>query len=92
MSFISGVLSNKILIAAFCGWLVAQVLKTIIYVAVNTHWEDHYFEIPRLPEGFTWRLAFDSKGYSSESGNEKKISDQNGIMLGARTTMILVGR
>ena len=35
MSFISGVLSNKILIAAFCGWLVAQVLKTIIYVAVN---------------------------------------------------------
>ena len=63
-----------------------------IYVAVNTHWEDHYFEIPRLPEEFTWRLAFDSKGYSSESGNEKKISDQNGIMLGARTTMILVGR
>ena len=35
MSFISGVLSNKILIAAFYGWLVAQVLKTIIYVAVN---------------------------------------------------------
>ena len=35
MSFITGVLSNKILIAAFCGWLVAQVLKTIIYVAVN---------------------------------------------------------
>lgn len=35
MSFISGILSNQILIAAFCGWLVAQVLKTIIYVAVN---------------------------------------------------------
>ncbi|WP_022765742.1 divergent PAP2 family protein [Butyrivibrio sp. XPD2006] len=35
MSFINGVLSNKILLAAFCGWLVAQVLKTIIYVAVN---------------------------------------------------------
>ena len=35
MSFISGILSNRILIAAFCGWFVAQVLKTIIYVAVN---------------------------------------------------------
>ena len=35
MSFISGVLSNKILVAAFFGWLVAQVLKTLIYVAVN---------------------------------------------------------
>ena len=35
MKFIDGVLSNRILLAAFCGWLVAQVLKTIIYVAVN---------------------------------------------------------
>ena len=35
MSFISGLLSNRILIAAFCGWFVAQVLKTLIYVAVN---------------------------------------------------------
>ena len=35
MSFISGVLSNRILLAAFWAWLVAQVLKTLIYVAVN---------------------------------------------------------
>ena len=35
MSFIAGILSNKILLAAFWGWLVAQVLKTLIYVAVN---------------------------------------------------------
>ena len=35
MSFINGLFSNRILIAASCGWLVAQVLKTIIYVAVN---------------------------------------------------------
>ncbi len=35
MSFISGILSNRILLAAFWAWLVAQVLKTLIYVAVN---------------------------------------------------------
>ena len=35
MSFISGVIGNKILVAAFFGWLVAQILKTLIYVAVN---------------------------------------------------------
>ena len=35
MSFISGLLSNRILIAASCGWFVAQILKTLIYVAVN---------------------------------------------------------
>ena len=35
MTFIAGVLSNKILVASFWGWLVAQLLKTLIYVAVN---------------------------------------------------------
>ena len=35
MQFITDLFSNKILIAAFFGWLVAQLLKTIIYVLVN---------------------------------------------------------
>ena len=35
MQFISDLLSNRILVAAFFGWLTAQVLKTIIYVLVN---------------------------------------------------------
>lgn len=33
--FIQKLLSNRILIAAACGWFVAQILKTIIYVIVN---------------------------------------------------------
>ena len=35
MQFFYDLLSNKILVAAFFGWLSAQVLKTIIYVLVN---------------------------------------------------------
>ena len=35
MQFFTELLSNEILIAAFFGWLTAQILKTIIYVAVN---------------------------------------------------------
>ncbi|MCR5556561.1 MAG: divergent PAP2 family protein [Butyrivibrio sp.] len=35
MQFISDLLSNRILTAAFFGWLTAQVLKTIIYILVN---------------------------------------------------------
>ena len=35
MQFISDLLSNKILVAAFFGWLTAQDLKTIIYILVN---------------------------------------------------------
>ena len=43
MQILSEVLSNKILIAAFFGWLTAQVLKTIIYVLVNKE-----FNVERL--------------------------------------------
>ena len=35
MRFFTELLNNEILIAAFFGWLIAQILKTIIYVAVN---------------------------------------------------------
>lgn len=35
MQFFYGLLSNRILIASFFGWLCAQLLKTIIYVLVN---------------------------------------------------------
>ncbi len=35
MQFINELFSNTILLASFWGWLVAQVLKTIIYVIVN---------------------------------------------------------
>ena len=35
MDFFNGILENRILLASFWGWLVAQILKTIIYVIVN---------------------------------------------------------
>lgn len=35
MQFFSDLLSNKILIAAFFGWLIAQIIKTILYIVVN---------------------------------------------------------
>ena len=35
MNFVMGILSNRILLASFWAWLIAQILKTIIYVAVN---------------------------------------------------------
>lgn len=35
MNYVYEILSNKILLAAFFGWLSAQFLKTVIYVLVN---------------------------------------------------------
>jgi acid phosphatase family membrane protein YuiD len=35
MEFLNGILENRILLASFWAWLVAQFLKTVIYVIVN---------------------------------------------------------
>ena len=35
MQLISDILSNRILISAFWGWLIAQILKTVIFIIVN---------------------------------------------------------
>ena len=35
MQYVNEILSNKILVSAFFGWLSAQFLKTVIYVLVN---------------------------------------------------------
>lgn len=35
MSVFNQLIGNKILVSAFCGWFVAQVLKTILYIIVN---------------------------------------------------------
>ncbi len=62
-----------------------------IYIALNSHWEEHYFEFPILPNGFTWKLAFDSSGFSSDEGKEKKLENQQGTELGARSSIVLLG-
>ena len=61
-----------------------------IFVAINAHWEEHRFELPVIPEGFEWKLAFEGYGFSSDPGDEKKLDDQTGIDLGSRTTAVLV--
>ena len=63
-----------------------------IYIAVNAHWEDHLFELPIIPENFQWKIAFDSTGFSSEPGKEKKLEQPDRILLKARSTVVLIGK
>ncbi len=63
-----------------------------IYVAVNAHWEEHRFELPQLPDGFEWKLAFEAYGLSTDIDREHKLDDTSGITIGGRSTAILVGK
>ena len=61
-----------------------------IYTAVNAHWEPHTFELPVIPAGMQWHLAFDSSGFSEEAGQEPVNRRQDAVELGARSSVVLV--
>ena len=61
-----------------------------IYVVVIAHWEPHTFELPVIPAGMQWHLAFDSSGFSAEPGQEPVCSRQDTVEPGARTSVVLV--
>jgi isoamylase len=67
-----------------------------IYVAMNMHWDGHWFELPRLPEGKNWHVFANTSVTSPEdvweTGHEPILDDQNGILLGDRSVVILVGK
>ena len=72
MQFINQLFSNEILIASFFGWLIAQVLKTIIYVAVNKNFN---------PE----RLLGDGGMPSSHSATVMSLVTATALNFGADT-------
>ncbi|UCC52839.1 MAG: glycogen debranching enzyme, partial [Anaerolineaceae bacterium] len=67
-----------------------------IYVAMNMHWENHTLQLPRLPKERQWHLFMDTSLPSGneicEPGQERLLSDQNQVLSGARSVIILVGR
>jgi isoamylase len=67
-----------------------------IYVAMNMYWDSVWFTIPRLPDGKQWHVAFNTGVAAPEDswslGSEPLLSDQENIVLGNRSVIILVGR
>ena len=67
-----------------------------IYVAMNMHWDSHWFEIPGLSEGKKWHVFANSGATSPqdiwEVGNEPILEDQQQILVGQRSVVILIGK
>ena len=63
-----------------------------LYVMVNAHWEPHTMELPVIPYGYSWHLAFDTAGYSADCGKEKKIRGYDAVEVGARSVKVLLAK
>jgi glycogen operon protein len=67
-----------------------------IYVALNSDWHAHGFELPQLPDGKQWHVfvntALDFPDDITEVGSETRLEEQSYILIGERSSVILVGR
>jgi glycogen operon protein len=68
-----------------------------IYVAMNSHWENHAFEIPMPPPGVgKWRVAVNTGMASPEDifspGCEPALDDQGYFLVSAYSVVVLVTR
>ncbi|MBP6786244.1 MAG: glycogen debranching protein GlgX [Candidatus Promineofilum sp.] len=76
--------------------LPGQTADDYIYVAMNMHWENHVFELPRLKDGRRWHLFADTFRPSPddicEPGQERPLRTQRNLAVAPRTVVILVGR
>lgn len=90
--------SSRTLAFMLCGKHAKQgnAEDSYIYVAMNMHWESHWFELPQLHPGMKWRV-FANTGVtppqdSWEPGTEPVLENQSGLLIGDRSVAILVGK
>ncbi|MEP7284715.1 MAG: glycogen debranching protein GlgX [Chloroflexota bacterium] len=73
-----------------------KVHDDYIYVAMNSYWDALWFHPPQLPSGMKWHIAVNTMMTSGQDiypvGSEPVLEVQDAIMLGNRSTVILVGR
>lgn len=64
----------------YCG-KYAKINRTeedcFFYVAMNMHWEEHFFGLPRLPKGLKWKLFLTTDERMKEPVTEGKGEDKS---------------
>jgi len=89
---------SRVFAFLLCGEHAKQgaLQDDFIYAAMNMYWEALNFQPPSLPECMKWHV-FANTGVPSpkdihEIGQEPMLEDQNNILVGPRSIIVLVGR
>lgn len=65
----------------------------VVYVAFNSHWESHEFELPKLPNDASWRIVASTSEQTPddihEPGQEPVLDNQATIVAAPRSAVIL---
>ncbi len=90
--------TSRLLAFMLCGKHAygGQRQDNYIYVAMNMHWDGHWFDVPGLPDGMKWHVAANTGAPSPDDiwapGQEPALENQSGILLGDRSVVVLLGR
>jgi isoamylase len=72
------------------------VRDNFIYVAMNTHWDSHWFNLPQLPDNMRWHVFANTSAADGqdiwEPGQEPLLDNQGGLLVGDRSVVIMVGK
>jgi glycogen operon protein len=66
-----------------------------LYVALNMYWEALSFELPGLPAAMHWHVSVNTSTPPEDCspiGREPLLADQQHVLVGGRSVVILVGR
>lgn len=89
---------NRFLAFMLCGKHArgGTVEDNYIYVAMNMYWETLPVELPQPPNGLRWHVFANTGARPSheiwEPGTEPVLEDQQHVLAGARSLIILVGK
>lgn len=67
------------------------------YLAFNMHWEDHEFDLPKLPKGANWYIFLNTSdneifNYDFTKKSQNILKDQRKYMVKARSAVVLIGK
>ncbi len=62
---------------------------SLLYIAINTHWENASLGLPKLPAGFKWDLLADTTLTAGFTDRRTLLPDQHQVVLRPRSIRIL---
>lgn len=78
----------------FSGRNESDTADDYAYISVNSHWEEHKVELPRLPDHYEWQIrvntSVESKNAFLPAGKIKAL-DSPDLIVPARSTIVLIG-
>jgi glycogen operon protein len=90
--------SSHVIACLLCGKHAKSGTRTdnTLYIALNMHWEAHWFELPQIPDGSQWHVFANTGATSPQDicspGSEIVLENQQGLLVGDRSVVVLVGK